>query len=248
MVEKNWNIWKKDYSVEARTFDRAKKKLPEMESAKQLRKLINKIYKKGMTILDVGCAAGHYYHSIIKVDKLIKFVGIDATKEYIDYANQIFKKFDNAIFLKDDIFKISKKHKKKYDISYSCNLLLHLPSVEIPIKNLMNTTKKYCFIRTLVGKKTHLSKYLYEDKFNKNGLPLNFVYQNTYSYNYLKQIFKKNGARKIEFIDDKSQYNNINKEFQKYKKKQDAVTKVLKNGQQIAGSKIFEWKWIKITL
>ena len=68
------------------------KKLPEMESAKQLRKLINKIYKKGMTILDVGCAAGHYYHSIIKVDKLIKFVGIDATKEYIDYANQIFKK------------------------------------------------------------------------------------------------------------------------------------------------------------
>ena len=116
------------------------------------------------------------------------------------------------------IFLKFQKNIKKYDISYSCNLLLHLPSVEIPIKNLINTTKKYCFIRTLVGKKTHLSKYLYEDKFNKNGLPLNFVYQNTYSYNYLKQIFKKNGARKIEFIDDKSQYNNINKEFQKYKK------------------------------
>ena len=54
--------------------------------------------------------------------------------------------------------------------------------------------------------------------------------------------------KKIEFIDDKSQYNNINKEFQKYKNKQDAVTKALKNGQQIAGSKVFEWKWIKITL
>ena len=74
------------------------------------------------------------------------------------------------------------------------------------------------FYQDLSWEKTHLSKYLYEDKFNKNGLPLNFVYQNTYSYNYLKQIFKKNGARKIEFIDDKSQYNNINKEFQKYKK------------------------------
>ena len=53
----------KDYSVEARTFDRAKK-LPEMESAKQLRTLIKKIYRKGMSILDVGCAAGHYYHSL----------------------------------------------------------------------------------------------------------------------------------------------------------------------------------------
>ena len=81
--------------------------------------------------------------------------------------------------------------------------------------------------------KTHLSKYLYEDKFNKNGLPLNFVYQNTYSYNYLKQIFKKMEQEKIEFIDDKSQYNNINKEFQKYKKKQDAVTKVLKMANRL---------------
>ena len=34
--------------------------------------------------------------------------------------------------------------------------------------------------------------------------------------------------QKIEFIEDKSQYYKINKEFQKYKNKQDAVTKVLK--------------------
>ena len=190
MVKKNWNIWEKDHSVEARTFDRVQKKLPEMESAKQLRTLIKKIYRKGMSILDVGCAAGHYYHSLLKIDKFVKFVGIDATKEYIDYANQIFKKYNNASFLKEDIFKISKKH-KRYDISYSCNLLLHLPSIEIPIKNLINTTKKYCFIRTLVSKKTHLSKYLYDDRFNKNGLPTNFVYQNTYSYNFLTKIFKR---------------------------------------------------------
>ena len=63
-----------------------------------------------MSILDVD-AAGHYYHSLLKIDKFVKFVGIDATKEYIDYANQIFKKYNNAS-LKEDIFKISKKHKK----------------------------------------------------------------------------------------------------------------------------------------
>ena len=248
LVKKNWKIWEKDHTVEARTFYRAQKKLPEMESAKQLRILIKKVYKKGMSILDVGCAAGHYYHSLLKIDRFVKFAGIDATKKYIDYANQIFKKYNNASFFKEDIFKISKKHKKRYDISYSCNLLLHLPSIELPIKNLINATKKYCFIRTLVSKRTHLSKFLYDDRFNKSGLPINFVYQNTYSYNFLTKILKKNGAKKIEFIDDKSHYNNINKEFQKFKNKQDAVTKALKNGQQIAGSKVFEWKWIKITL
>ena len=102
-----------------------------------------------MSILDVGCAAGHYYHSLLKIDRLVKFVGIDATKVYIDYANQIFKKYNNASFFKEDIFKISKKHKKKYDISYSCNLLLHLPSIELPIKNLINTTKKILLYKNL---------------------------------------------------------------------------------------------------
>ena len=48
----------------------------------------------------------------LKIDKFVKFVGIDATKEYIDYANQIFKKYNNASFLKEDIFKISKNIKK----------------------------------------------------------------------------------------------------------------------------------------
>ena len=84
-----------------------------MESARQLRILIRKIYKKGMSILDVGCAAGHYYHSLLKIDRFVKFIGIDATKEYIDYASQFFKKYNNASFFKEDIFKISKKHKKK---------------------------------------------------------------------------------------------------------------------------------------
>ena len=53
----NWKIWNKNYKVEQRTFDRLKQNLPEMESAKQLRKLIQKVYKKKMMILDVGCAA-----------------------------------------------------------------------------------------------------------------------------------------------------------------------------------------------
>ena len=43
MVKKNWKIWEKDHSVEARTFDRAQKRLPEMESAKQLRILIMRL-------------------------------------------------------------------------------------------------------------------------------------------------------------------------------------------------------------
>ena len=115
---------------------------------------------------------------------------------------------------------------------------------KIIILELVIYNKEYFYLAKLLN----LICFEYDDRFNKSGLPINFVYQNTYSYNFLTKIFKKNGAKKVEFIDDKSQYNNINKEFQKYNNKQDAVTKALKNGQQIAGSKVFEWKWIKITL
>ena len=139
-------------------------------------------------------------------------------------------------------------HHKKYDITYCCNLLLHLPSIEKPISNLLKTTKKICIFRTLASKNTHLSKFLYDDKLNSKGEPVNFVYQNTFSFNFIKRVLRKNGAKKIRILQDEFKGNNVNKEFKKYQNKQSAVTQVIKNDIQIAGSKVFEWKWFKVYL
>ena len=159
-----------------------------------------------------------------------------------------FKDNSNCDFFVEDIFKISKKHHKKYDITYCCNLLLHLPSIEKPISNLLKTTKKICIFRTLASKNTHLSKFLYDDKLNSKGEPVNFVYQNTFSFNFIKRVLRKNGAKKIRILQDEFKGNNVNKEFKKYQNKQSAVTQVIKNDIQIAGSKVFEWKWFKVYL
>ena len=67
--KKNWKIWEKDHSVEARTFIVHKKNYPKWK-CKTIKNFNKKIYKKGMSILDVGCAAGHYYHSLLKIDSL----------------------------------------------------------------------------------------------------------------------------------------------------------------------------------
>ena len=243
----NWKIWNKNYKVEQRTFDRLKQNLPEMESAKQLRKLIQKVYKKKMMILDVGCAAGHYYNSLKKIDKNIKYTGIDATKKYISFAKKFFIKNKKTKFYCEDIYNISSKHFKKFDITFCCNLLLHLPSIEIPLKNLLKSTKKYCFVRTLVSSNTHLSQYLYDDKF-KNKKPINFAYQNTYSFEYIKKTLNNLGNFKIKFIEDEFNKTNINKEYKKFKQKQKGATKVFQNNIQISGSKVFEWKWLKISI
>ena len=241
MVE-SWKVWKKNKNVESRTFQRVKNKLSEMESAKQLKKIILNLYKPGMKILDVGCASGHYYNSVKKIDKDILYFGLDPTKAYIDFAKKHFKKNNNVKFILADIYKPPKNTKNKFDISFCCNVLLHLPTLDIPLKNLINTSKKYCVVRTLISDKTHISKYLYSDKYDKKGNPKDFVYQNTYSYDYFKKIVKSVGNCSIKFLSDEFNAQNINSEFKKFEKKQSAVTKVM-DKVQLAGSKVFQWKW-----
>lgn len=246
MKKENWKIWDLDESVEQRTFKRVTGELPEMESTKQLVELISQVYEPGMKILDVGCAAGHYYNGIKRIDANVKYYGVDSTVPYINFAKEHFEGYSNVEFALEDIFNLPEEFTSKFDIVFCCNVILHLPSFQIPIKNLLNSTKKYCIIRMLVSDNTHLSKFLYSDEFDENGAPTDFVYQNTYSFSILEKYINSLGKYKIEFIDDKFDQKNINEEFLNFSGVQSAVT-VVQNNVQIAGSKVFEWRWIKIT-
>ena len=129
----DWRIWNKNDLVEERTYSRATGKIPEMESAKQLRKILGNIHKDE-SVLDVGCASGHYLRSIRLINNDCIYTGVDATKKYIDNANIIHKSDTNARFIEGDIYSL----KLKADIVFCCNVLLHLPD----IKNVQQTTKK----------------------------------------------------------------------------------------------------------
>ena len=85
-----WEIWKKNSSIE-RSVKRVKKILPEMEASKQVSDIIKKRYKKGYKILDFGCAAGHFYQSLKRIDKDINYCGFDATRDYIHLQKNILK-------------------------------------------------------------------------------------------------------------------------------------------------------------
>lgn len=246
MIDKEWKIWDKDDSVEQRTYKRVTGDLPEMECTKQLVNLIKDVYKSGMNVLDVGCAAGHYYNGIKRIDEMIKYQGVDATSAYIKFAKKYFKGNPHVIFKVADIYNLPKEYSKQFDIVFCCNVILHLPSMKIPLQNLLEATKHYCFIRTLISNKTHLSRLLYTDKRDENDEPTDYVYQNTYSNDYVKEIISQKGNYNIDFLDDKFDASVINEEYKNYSDVQSAVTRV-ENGIQIAGSKVFEWKWIKIT-
>jgi len=240
----DWKIWQKDSGVE-RSFQRINKTLPEMECSKQLAKIVKRVYKKNDTVLDFGCAAGHYYYSLNKIDKNIKYWGFDSTKDYIDFAKKHFKANKNTTFDVQSLFSMSKKYRKSFDIVFCSNVLHHVPSIDLPLRNLLSAAKKYCVIRTLVSNNTHLSKFYYNDKKNKKDELTNFVFQNTYSYNLIKEKIKKIGNFKVTFEDDQFDGSKINKEFKKDSRKYPGLTKFA-NNVQIAGSKVFEFKWLII--
>ena len=237
--ELDWRIWSKNDLVEERTYLRAQKKLPEMESAKQLRKIINKVSENDV-IMDVGCASGHYLHSIRKINSKCKYIGVDATKKYINSAKKIFSSDQNASFFNEDIYNLN----HKADIVFCCNVLLHLPSIKVPLVNLLKATKKKLIIRTLISEKTHLSQYCYSDKFDKNGNPKDFLFQNTYSHKYLSKIINSKKNWKHDYIKDTFDSKLVDKEGKKWSKKQGFATTRVYDNLQIAGDKVFRWAWL----
>ena len=240
-----WRVWNKDDKVEMRTYKRVTGELPEMESTKQLVELVGQVYTPGMTILDVGCAAGHYYKGLVRLDPALVYTGVDATMKYIEFARKHFKNNTNTRFEYGDIFNLMDLTLKS-DIVFCCNVLLHLPDFRIPVRNLLKVTKKHLFIRTLISDKTYLNKFLYTDDFDASGNPTNFVHQNTYSFSLLDAFIKQQGNFGVELIQDKFKALNINKEFSDFSDKQSAVTRVV-GDKQIAGNVIFEWQWLKVT-
>ena len=242
-MENNWRIWNKDDKVELRTYQRAVGELPEMESAKQLVNVMRSLYKPGMSVLDFGCAAGHYYNSVKQLDANIDYTGADATKKYIEFASNHFKG-TSAKFREADLFD-EKNDLGQFDIVYCCNVLLHLPDFRTPICTLLNRSKKYVIIRSLISDTTLLSRYLYTDDFDKEGNPTNFVHQNTYSKSLLESYVKSLGNYKVTFLVDKFDATQINKEHKDFDSKIKGVT-IVKDNMQIVGSLLFNWNWMVI--
>jgi SAM-dependent methyltransferase len=246
MTSTAWKVWNRDDKVEQRTYKRVTGELPEMECTKQLVTLVGEVYRPGMTVLDVGCAAGHYYNGLRRLDPDIRYSGVDATAAYIDFAKSHFATNPNVQFQVGDIFGLPQEFTGRFDIVFCCNVMLHLPSHDAPLRNLVRAAKSHVFVRTLLAEKTHLSKLLYTDSFGPDGEPSDFAFQNTWSFDSFRKTVASAGGHRIDFLDDRFDAEQINREHADFNRLQSAVTKV-QDGVQIAGSKVFEWKWAHVT-
>ena len=239
----SWQVWGRQPEVEATLELRAKAELPEMESTRQLVTLISGVYQPGMRILDAGCNVGHYLLGLRRLDPGVRYVGCDAYPYYIDKAKAIIGEDDKTTFLVKDIMQPLFPD-DPFDIVYCCNVLLHLPYFEIPMRNLVESTRRFCFVRTLLGQNTTLVKLVRNPVFNASGEPLDYSFQNTYKLDRVVDFITRDLGCSVEVIEDEFRPEVIAKEFTSVKK--GIGTKIL-DGKQVDGNIIFEWKYLKIT-
>lgn len=194
---------------------RASGKYPEMESSKAEAKILKKIIKKGDSILDVGCACGHYYRSFKReIKKTFYYTGIDPYKILLDGAKDVWGDDENANFKQGNIFAIPFK-KDQFDIVVCNNVLTHIHKVKIPIKELIRVSKKYVVIRTPLDVNSYRIQIVYnnkwwkytdvkpKDEFDDKGNPRAFSYFDILSFDYFSEIVKSiNKKAKIKFIKD----------------------------------------------
>jgi len=184
-------------------YGRAVGGINEMESSKAAARRIAAILKEGETIFDVGCGAGHYLRSLRNLtNKPFYYHGIDATELYIEYARKAFSEQPNVAFDIGDIYALSSADKAA-DVTMCNNVLLHLPSVEKPIAELLRVSRRYLLVRTLVSDNSYIVKRVTPDQagdeFDENGEPHTFHYLNIYSEAYLRRVISKN--KRVATID-----------------------------------------------
>jgi ubiquinone/menaquinone biosynthesis C-methylase UbiE len=230
---------------------------PEMESSKAIAKFVKKYVKNNYSILDVGCACGQYFRSLNRtIKKNFTYTGVDPYDIFLDKAKKAWRNYKNVSFKKGNIFKLPFKN-GEFDIVICNNVLLHIPNLIKPIKELLRVAKRTVIIRTHIHDKSYRIQLVYNNKwwkytnvkpkneFDKKGNPRSFSYFDVVSEDYFKSIVLKPYPKAKIVINEDNFFNAklINKSSKK--EKRPGATKIV-NGMQVSDLLILPNKIVEI--
>ena len=211
---------------------RATGELEEMGQVKQLMKLFSSHYNPGMSVIDVGCGAGHFLRSLKCMDSEIRYFGIDLNKNYISIAKEVFKDCPNASFKAMPVSKLGSIESKSFDCSINYMVLPFIHDYKVALREQMRITKRKVFVRLMLGDHTCIVKrYKWANQ--------NFLYYNTYCQSEFLEFCNANGAQKVSIYEDDFVLDIP------YKNAWDTYTH---HGMQISGNILLEWKVAVIEL
>lgn len=241
MTNSNWKVWNKNEAYGQLLYRRATGEEAEMESAKALCEMLQPFYQSGMSVLDVGCGAGHYLRSLrSRLDPNVNYTGVDATESYIGFARKAFGKAEQ--FVVGDIYNLPFEN-NAFDIVICNNVIYHLPpSLTKPLSELVRVAKKFVVIRTVFGERNYVIRELpFEGEIVKaDGEIPSFNFFNMFTEDYYRKILSRVAPDcRVEIIPD-----TFWKDFDVRKEIANPTATHIIDGKQVSGNLILDFRFI----
>ncbi|MEQ9490376.1 MAG: class I SAM-dependent methyltransferase [Alphaproteobacteria bacterium] len=246
----SWNEDGEENSYGQVLYKRAVGELPEMESSKAAARQLDGILKPTDRLADIGCAAGHYLRTLrSRFGADFDYLGVDATPSYLALAQKAFSTDPKAAFTEGNLYDLPFDD-SSFDIAMCNNVLIHLPSVAVPLREIARVAKRHAMIRMMVGQRTFLIRDVdaADDGFEltDEGEPIGFQYFSIYSEAYVRAVLESSpGVKSVRIVPDEDfDPGMIQQAAQEYDQSK-STTKVL-GGKQIRDSVLCPWAFVHI--
>jgi SAM-dependent methyltransferase len=241
-----WQYWKDAPYYQDELRHRAEGKSPEMQSARQLSRLVASASRPDDNILDAGCGSGHYLNSLRRVIRHpFSYLGLDITPQHITAARQVFREQPNVQFLQGDVRTLPFPD-SYFGITVCANTIPHIPQAARALRELVRVTSRTLLVRMLIGNEVVITKKALSDEMDAAGEPMEFSYVNIYTEQFVRSALGNSGAS-ISFLDDEFDPEEMDLHFRRHVP--DAgiqrATRII-DGFQAKNYLLLPWKVLKV--
>lgn len=196
-----WNPWANDRKMLDLYKRRCRQEEIEMTCAAQAAAVLKKLVEPGESILDAGCAGGHYYWSFLNRGITLDYHGLDYTPEHIAMART---ELCPRSGLPIDRFQLGyiEDLDCMFDNVICFNTLTNAPHYALPLERLLRCTKKRILLRESIGE--NLVVRFTPDEYLDPGKTHIRVYHNTYPMEEVMGYIQSFGFSVTPIKDDRT--------------------------------------------
>jgi SAM-dependent methyltransferase len=200
-MDRRWNPWANDRNTLALYRRRCRQEAEEMTCAAQAAELIAERVRPGESLLDAGCGAGYYLHSLRARGVDVAYHGVDYTPEMIELAREeMCPRADVAPerFALGAIEDVA----DTFDTVLCFNVLTNSPHYALPLERLLHATRRRLLLRESMAEALAI-RYT-PDPYLDDGARHIRVYHNTYPIDEVTAFIEEHGFSVTRVADRRS--------------------------------------------
>ncbi len=169
--------------------DRASGRAPEMDAALQAADYLAERLRPGMSVLDVGCAAGHLHRSIAGLR--VEYHGIDISGRAIEIGRRYGADEGLPASRLRELAIEDLPPEERHDAVVCLSTLLYLPDFRLPLEVMARAARCWLVVRSSFGERTEI-RYV-PDVWLEPGFQAIRTYVNMFSREEVQEFLEREG-------------------------------------------------------